>query len=209
MGLDGVALAGIDAGEPTAVRRHSEDEGAGADECEEGVRHVLVGDARLAEHAELAQEDEARFDLGVDEPAGPRVEAVALVDDEAEELGMGRHRAHILPDQLASSLRRFDLDGRFGAGGDALGDRLEHALGRGPPQVVLGREVVREQALLEAGGLGDFPGAGGLEAPVGEGLDRSRHDAGAGGFCVGRKPSSRSPAVGAILLGSVACGGLV
>src|SRR5208283_864673 len=53
---------------------------------------------------------------------------------------------------------------------------LEELADRGPPELGLVPEVIREQGLLYAGPFRDQPGARSLEGPLGEQIECSRQD---------------------------------
>jgi hypothetical protein len=138
--------------------------------------------ARATPTSDLLHELEARLDVGVDEPARPRVRAIAPIDQEAEELGVRRHRPHVLANRFPAALPRLRALERGQARVEALAQQREQPVRGRAPELVLAGEVVREQALVDAGTLRDLACAGRLEALLGEGLHRSTDDAAAGGL---------------------------
>ncbi len=47
---------------------------------------------------------EARLQMGIDQPPHPRIRAIALIDHEAEYLGMRRRETHVLANRGPGSI---------------------------------------------------------------------------------------------------------
>ena len=104
MRLDGLLAFRIEAGEPAAFRGHGEHQRGGAGQRIERVR--LEGSFFLRQRVSdlLLEAVVEGLDVGIDQPPHPAVSALALLDEQPEQLGMSGGEANVSPDRLSCLL---------------------------------------------------------------------------------------------------------